>query len=253
MSLLDLQERVELREAVEALGFRPHMIAETGSKAWGTDVATSDHDLTVIADDIVYDIYQWPRCSNTFPIQFKGQKVDVRIFSIEHFLRKVLKSNLVAYEAINSEWHYGPGALRNILNETMHHFYDPREMFRSSRGNLGNIRAGEMKGRRQQFRYTFICLQLLDELVNGNKPMMNVPAYLNSTERARDPCYFQIQELYKWAMSENTDDEMLNQSVEHVMTQVRQFDYPNVVHIKQGAERVFMNAQFAKIKEMLNG
>lgn len=248
-TLLDLQEKRDLMYAVMDLGFRPHMVAETGSKAWGTDVATSDHDLTVMADDTVFDIYQWPRTSNTFPIQFKDQKVDVRIFSIEKFLHKVLKSNLVAYEAIHSEWHLGTTRLRTILDETMNHFYDPREMFRSSRGNLSNIRAGEGKGRRQQFRYTFICLQLIDGLRTGAKPMMNVPAYLNSVERMSDPSYFQIQEMFKWAMTEDAPD---SKAIENVIMHVRYFDYPSVVRFKQGEHRDYMNSQFAAIKELVS-
>lgn len=249
MSLLNTQERKELLQRVCELGFDVHMIAETGSKAWGTDVETSDHDLTVIATDTDYDIYKWPRTSNTFPIQFKDQKVDVRIFSIEHFLRKVLKSNLVAYEAIYSEWHYGDFALQDILKDTMDKFYDPRELFRSSRGNLSNIRAAAMKGRRQLMRYSFMCLQLVDNVTDGRKPLVNVHEYFASGRDYGN--YDVIRRLYDWAMNPEEDvNETLE--IEKILVSLADFNFPSMVDFKQGEERAYMNVQFAKIKALVN-
>ena len=247
--LLNLREKRDLFYAVNEQGFLPHMIAETGSKAWGTNVETSDHDLTVMADDTFFDVYQYPRTAIAVKVPFKGELVDMRVFSIEKFLRKILKSNLVAYEAIHTEWHHGSQRMKNILVETMDHFYDPREMFRSARGNLGNIRAGEMKGRRQQFRYAFICLQLIDGLADGKKPTMNVPAYLNNQDNTFDNHYPIIQSMFTWAMTPVDDDDLANKS-DKMLRNVREYDFPDVVSFKQGTEREYMNAQFAAIKHL---
>lgn len=248
--ILNLREKRDLLYAVNDQGFLPHMIAETGSKAWGTAVATSDHDLTVMADDTIFDVYQYPRTALSVKVPFNGELVDMRVFSIEKFLRKIMKSNLVAYEAIHTQWHHGSQRMKNILIETMDHMYDPREMFRSARGNLGNIRAGEMKGRRQQFRYAFICMQLIDGLSTNKKPVMNVADYLNNQDNLFDNQYLTIQNMFTWAMS-TADDPELSDKIDKLLRNVREYEYPNVVTFKQGEEREYMNAQFAAIKNLV--
>jgi hypothetical protein len=247
MQPLELADLKDLRLAVEGLGLRPHVIAETGSKAWGTDVDTSDHDLTVIADDIVYDIYAWPRTAFTQKIQFNGEEIDCRVFSPERFLRKIVKSNLSAYEVIHTHWHFGDNYLRSLLTESLDRFYDPREMFRSSRGNISEIRSKGVKGKRQMFRYSFICIQLIESLQNGRKPMMNVHEYLNSPDTALFSQLL-VSNMLKWAHTEESVAS-LDHEMEVTLARIRDFDFPAVVNFKQGEEREFMNVQFAKYKE----
>lgn len=252
MEKLSFEDLKELVLAVEGLGIKAHIIAETGSKAWGTNIGTSDHDLTVIADDITYDIYQYPRTAFTQKIMFKGQEIDCRVFSIERFMRKILKSNLSAYEVINTHWHVGPDYLREVLQETMDRFYDPREMFRSSRGNIAEIRDKGWKGRRQMFRYSFICLQLIDAIRTKHKPVMNVQEYLDLP----DPAFFTnkniTRKLYEACMTEHLSEEQQRQT-EVTMRGIRDYDFPAVVqHDKHNEGRDFLNAQFAKFKDWTN-
>lgn len=249
--LLSLTQQLDLQNSIVRLGFRPYFIAETGSKAWGTDVASSDHDLTVVADDTIYDIYQYPRTSISVKADFNEEQIDVRVFSIEKFLRQTVKSNLVAYEAINTQWHMGEPLLRGILEETIEFFYDPREMFRSARGNLGNVRAGEMKGRRQQFRYAFICLQLIDGLYTGAKPMMNAGDYLNLQSNTRNANYNLIQKMFNWALCGSEDDDAASAKIDTILRGVRDYDFPSVFTMKQGDGRAYANAQFAAIKALV--
>lgn len=247
MEMLNYADQKELFATVKALGIKPHIIAETGSKAWGTDIATSDHDLTVIADDVNYDVYSYPRTAFTAKIQFKGQDVDVRMYSIERFLRKVLKTNLSAYEVVHTQWHMGPEYLHKLLADSLDYFYDPREMFRSCRGNIAEIRDKGWKGRRQMFRYSFMCLQLIDGITTGNKPVMSVQNYLDKHDGAMFNNKNLVSKLHAWAMSEYTTEKQ-DAEWELVMRGIRSYDFPASVDFKQGAERDYMNSVFAKFR-----
>lgn len=250
MEKLNSEDLKELVVAVEGLGIRAHIIAETGSKGWGTDVAGSDHDLTVIADDVDYDIFTYPRAAFTKKILFKGEEIDCRVFSIERFMRKILKSNLSAYEVIHAHWHVGADYLRNLLSETMDYFYDPREMFRSSRGNIAEIRDKGWKGRRQMFRYSFICLQLIDGLRTKAKPVMNVHDYLNLPDTGFFTNKAITKQLFEACMTEVLSDIQL-QEMEVTMRGIREYHFPAVVKLdKQNEGRDFMNEQFAKFKAL---
>ena len=152
-----------LKIQVEQLGLRPLLISETGSKAWGTNTPTSDHDFTVIAHDVDYDYYRWPRDSFSDKLNFMGHECDVRYFSPQKFLRKLARSELVAYESVYTPYGYLDASenWRDLFKTVVETVFDPREMYRSVIGSMQSVKhESEHKRRRQQFRYMFVGLQL---------------------------------------------------------------------------------------------
>lgn len=247
--LLTGEERQELLEALRGLGLRLVFVAETGSKAWGTDTENSDHDFTVVAHDVDFDIYRYPRESFTQKITFKGKECDVRVFSVAKFLRKLQKSVLVGYEAINSPYvYFGTDRTRDTFKRVSQACFDPREMFRSTIGSMGSVKhTDEAKRRRQQFRYLFIGLQLKDfrDERGPRYPLVNIDQYL-----ALDlpPMSEQgvIRELFAWATAEEPT-EAQNMNAQWCIDLLYSLDYPKLVEHKQDEHREFLNYAFSDI------
>lgn len=248
-TLLTSDERFELLSALRDLGLRLVFVAETGSKAWGTDTENSDHDFTVVAHDVQYDIYRYPRESFTQKIMFKGQECDVRVFSVAKFLRKLQKSVLVGHEAVYSPFvYFGNDLTRDTFRRVSQACFDPREMFRSTVGSMGSVKhADEAKRRRQIFRYLFVGLQLKD-FRDGNGPeypLVNIEQYL-----ALDlPVMSEqgvIRKLFAWATAEEpTEEQKLH--AQWCIDLLYEMDYPKMVNHKQDENRDFLNAAFHDI------
>lgn len=245
-TLLKGEERFELLEALRALGLRLVFVAETGSKAWGTDTENSDHDFTVVAHDVDFDIYRYPRDSFSQKITFKGQECDVRVFSVAKFLRKLQKSVLVGYEAINSPYvYFGTDRTRDTFKRVSEACFDPREMFRSILGSMNSVKhEDDAKRRRQLFRYMFIALQLNDYR-NGRGPMFPVVNIEQYHGLCKSPVSAQqaIGRLNQWAIAE-LPTEQENENADSIVSMLFGTDYPKLVTHKQDEHREFLNAAF---------
>lgn len=244
--LLTGEERQALLEALRGLGLRLVYVAETGSKAWGTDTENSDHDFTVVAHDVDYDIYRYPRESFTQKILFKGKECDVRVFSVAKFLRKLQKSVLVGYEALNSPYvYFGTDRTRDTFKRVSQACFDPREMFRSTIGSMGSVKhTDEAKRRRQQFRYLFVGLQLKDfKDERGPKfPLVNIEQY-NQLQLPAMSEQNVVRELFEWATAEEpTEKQKLH--AQWCIDLLYSLDYPKLVEHKQDEHREFLNAAF---------
>jgi predicted nucleotidyltransferase len=244
--LLSSNERFELLEAIRALGLRPVFVAETGSKAWGTDTENSDHDFTVVAHDIDYDIYRYPRESFTQKIMVKGKECDVRVFSVAKFLRKLQKSVLVGYEAIKSPYvYYGGGLTHDTFLRVSQACFDPREMFRSTCGSLSSVKhEDEAKRRRQQFRYLFVGLQLMDYAKERGPmyPIVNIEQYRQLQHNVMSE-HQTIGRLFEWATAA-TPTERENENAKFLMQMMFDTNYPKLVDHKQDEHREFLNEAF---------
>jgi predicted nucleotidyltransferase len=245
-TLLNGEERQELLVALRGLGLHLVFVAETGSKAWGTSTKNSDHDFTVVAHDVDYDIYRYPRESFTQKITFKGQECDVRVFSVAKFLRKLQKSVLVGYEAINSPFiYYGSDRTCDTFQRVSESCFDPREMYRSTVGSMSSVKhESEAKRRRQLFRYMFIALQLKDYADQRGPmyPVVNIEQYF----RLSLPIMSEQQtigRLNQWAHAE-TPTERENDNARFIMDMLYETQYPKLVEHKQDAHREFLSAAF---------
>jgi hypothetical protein len=247
--LLTGEERQELLEALRGLGLRLVYVAETGSKAWGTDTETSDHDFTVVAHDVDYDIYRYPRESFTQKITFKGQECDVRVFSVAKFLRKLQKSVLVGYEAINTPYvYFGSDRTRDTFRRVSQACFDPREMFRSTCGSMSSVKhTDEAKRRRQQFRYLFVGLQLMDYAKERGPmfPIVNIEQYRQLQHNIMSE-HQTIGRLFEWATID-TPTERENENALFLIKMMFDTDYPKLVAHKQDEHREFLNAAFHDI------
>lgn len=247
--MLTSDERFELLSTLRDLGLRLVFVAETGSKAWGTDTENSDHDFTVVAHDVQYDIYRYPRESFTQKIMFKGKECDVRVFSVAKFLRKLQKSVLVGHEAVYSPFvYFGNELTRDTFRRVSEACFDPREMFRSTVGSMSSVKhEDEAKRRRQTFRYLFVGLQLLDYSTGRSilLPRVNIDQYrkLQLAEHSMQP---DILRLFDWAMAEQPTDEE-NSYAEFRKNVLYQADYPKLVEHKQDEHREFLNVAFHDI------
>lgn len=248
--LLSSDERFELLDTLRSLGLRLVFVSETGSKAWGTDTENSDHDFTVVAHDTDYDIYRYPRESFSQKIVFKGHECDVRVFSVAKFLRKLQKSVLVGYEAINSPYvYFGSGRTLDTFQRISQACFDPREMYRSVMGSLSAVKSdNEQKRPRQQFRYMFVALQLLDyQYERGPKPLVNFPAYTGLSLVGTSE-YNTIGRLYQWATSEQPTEQETAYA-EFIRQMLFDHDYPKLItHMHtQDEHREFLNDAFRDI------
>lgn len=247
--LLTGEERQELLEALRGLGLRLVYVAETGSKAWGTDTENSDHDFTVVAHDVDYDIYRYPRDSFTQKIMFKGNECDVRVFSVAKFLRKLQKSVLVGYEALNSPYvYFGTDRTRDTFKRVSQACFDPREMFRSTCGSMSSVKhTDEAKRRRQQFRYLFVGLQLMDYAKERGPmfPIVNIEQYRLMHHNIMSE-HQTIGRLFEWATIA-TPTERENENAQWLIKMMFDTDYPKLVTHKQDEHREFLNDAFRDI------
>lgn len=247
--LLTGEERQELLEALRGLGLRLVFVAETGSKAWGTDTENSDHDFTVVAHDVDFDIYRYPRESFTQKITFKGKECDVRVFSVAKFLRKLQKSVLVGYEAINSPYvYFGTDRTRDTFRRVSQACFDPREMFRSTCGSMSSVKhTDEAKRRRQQFRYLFVGLQLMDYAKERGPmfPIVNIEQYRQLQHNIMSE-HQTIGRLFEWATIA-TPTERENENAQFLIKLMFDTDYPKLVTHKQDEHREFLNDAFRDI------
>lgn len=250
MLLLDEKDRFDLRVELMMIGLQAVFVSESGSKAWGTDTEASDHDFTVVAHDIDYDVFRWPRDSFTQKITFKGKECDVRVFSVAKFLRKLQKSVLVGYESVHSPFIYlGNSQTQYLLRKVTETCFDPREMYRSTMGSMNSVKETDpAKRRRQLFRYMFVALQLLDYrdgLIPWH-PKVNVVNYLNT--EPQQPSHSLVDRLFKWAMAESPaiSEEQFAQSI---IAAIYATDFPKMVDFKQDTHRAFLNTVFAEIME----
>jgi len=246
---LNSEERYQLLDTLRGLGLHLVFVAETGSKAWGTDTENSDHDFTVVAHDINYDIYQYPRDSFTQKITFKGQECDVRVFSVAKFLRKLQKSVLVGYEAINSPFvYYGSDKTREIFQLVSQRCFDPREMFRSTIGSMSSVKhTDEAKRRRQTFRYLFVGLQLKD--YNDQRgpmlPTVNIDQYMTLQLPAMSEQGV-IRDLFAWATADEPTEKQ-NAFAQWCIDLLYSLDYPKLVTHKQDEHRGVLNMAFSDL------
>lgn len=242
----------DVYQAVAALGFKPLLIVESGSKAWGTAVETSDNDLTVIAEDVLYDIFSYPRQTLSTKVNVDGAEVDVRIFSLATFLRKVQKGNVVAYETVNSPilWYVHSQALLTVLCDAVNHCLDPRELFRNARGNLSNIRAVNQKHRRQTLRYMSTALQLIGQQEGQwNYLYLDVRNVLDAPHE-NTGMVDSIRALYRWAMHDVPPSVKDMDFISYLIDLVNTYDFPNVKNYKSGEHRDYMNGVFARLVEI---
>lgn len=239
-----------LKIQVEQLGLQPLLITETGSKAWGTDTPSSDHDFTVVAYDVDYDYFRWPRDSFSGKLNFLGQECDVRYFSPQKFLRKLARSELVAYETVYTPYGYLDSSekWRDLFQNVVANVFDAREMYRSVIGSMQSVKhESEHKRRRQQFRYMFVALQLIDFLENIESlqlPYVHIEQYREFAKDAGN--YEAIFRLYDWAMAEDpTNTERM--SAEAMQKMLIAFKYPKVVEYKQDQHREFLSKTLARL------
>ena len=198
----------------EKMGVRPLVVAETGSHAWGTHVATSDHDYTVVGVDVRPTITTYPRSADKIKFDYAPESTvnkltcDAQFFSIEKFLRMAQNSNLVAYEIVcggdNVIYASAVHPVLVLMKQVVVHHFDSREMYRSCIGSLYTLKrqyentadpVEAFKRKRQIFRYGFVALQL--QL--GNVPVLNVHKYFHGPHDANTSM---IQRLYEWAFHE---------------------------------------------------
>lgn len=217
------------------LGIRPVMISVTGSTAWGTDVEGSDVDLTVVGIDRKPDIYNYPRKSFTDKIFLDdGDSIDVRFWSVSAFLGQVVKSPIVAYEAV-----YGLPLIKNhaweIIEGCMRHYRDDVSIFRSAFGALLCVQKEGFNPttRRQAFRYLLVLLQIAENVENTLRSGVSIesPVILNAQEYFEQTSkqvplsftdvaepYVQLRWLFRWAFSElpENDDETVGLIIERL-------------------------------------
>uniref|UniRef100_A0AB39CF19 Nucleotidyltransferase n=1 Tax=Pseudomonas phage HRDY3 TaxID=3236930 RepID=A0AB39CF19_9VIRU len=226
---------------VEQLGLRPVLISETGSMAWGTNTPESDHDFTVVAHDVDYNYFRWPRDSFSEQMPFGSAICDVRYFSVHKFLRKLARSELVAYESIYTPHVYFGEESKELrlYRSVIDRCFDPREMYRSVIGSLQSVKhVDPKKKRRQQFRYMFVGLQLIDYIQTGVKPVVNIEQYRELA--APKPYAPMIEQLYAWAM-EPDQTELDNELSYGVKTTLMEFTYPKLVDFKQNEHTEFLS------------
>lgn len=239
--LLDADQKELLRIRLEGLGLRPVLVSETGSMAWGTGTPKSDHDFTVVAHDVDYNYFRWPRDSFSEQLPFADKLCDVRYFSPHKFLRKLARSELVAYESIYTPHIYlgEDGKEHRLFRSVVQRCFDPREMYRSVIGSLMSVKHIEPeKKRRQQFRYMFVGLQLIDHIQTRVLPEVNIEKY-----RALDapkPTACLIEKLYEWAMDPNQTT-LDNDDSRGVKETLVEFNYPKLVDFKQNEHTDFLS------------
>lgn len=246
-NLLDDDQKEVLLLNVEALGLKPVLISETGSMAWGTNTPKSDHDFTVVAHDVDYNYFRWPRDSFTEQLPFGEAVCDVRYFSPHKFLRKLARSELVAYESIYTPHVYlgEDDKEHRLFRSVVQRCFDPREMYRSVIGSLMSVKhIDPAKKRRQQFRYMFVGLQMIDHIQTRVLPEVNIEQYRALAAPKPSACL--IEELYKWAM-ESEWSQLDNDVSWAVKTTLMEFSYPKMVDYKQNEHTEFLSHVLARL------
>jgi len=250
-SPLTEDQMYQLVVEVEQLGIQPLLISETGSMAWGTNVEDSDHDFTIVGHDVDYDYFRWPRDSFSGKMMFMGKECDVRVFSAQKFLRKLARSELVAYETIYTPFGYHDSTCnwRVHLQSVVDRCFDPREMYRSVIGSMHAVKhIDPAKRRRQTFRYMFIALQLraLSER-RGGMPVVHIEQYHGVESRMEHiEEYATVMRLYDWAMQPETNQKE-EDFAKWVWDQLVAFQFPKMVDFKQDEHREFLSGMLARL------
>lgn len=252
---------MELKETLQHhLEIMPLVIAETGSRSWGTNTDASDYDFTVIGIDKKLDLTTYPRATHKekFPyLDAAGNTVtaDVQFFSLEKALRLCTQSNLPIYEVVSGACdnnHFKYNNTFTCLQEVCHHYFDAREMFRSCVGSLHTLKkqyeesegAEKAKRKRQIFRYVFTALQL--EL--GVMPKLNIHEYM---EGPADPHTRLIRRMYDWAFADEPEP-TYQTTLRGLFTHHKSESVPQRANKeKQHLKFSFANAKFHEIHELL--
>jgi predicted nucleotidyltransferase len=243
------------------LEITPLVIAETGSRSWGTHTDLSDFDFTVIGIDKKLDLNTYPRATHKEKFPFTdaaGNQVpsDVQFFSLEKALRLCTQSNLPIFEVVGggcNNLNFKYNNVYTCLQEVCHHYFDAREMFRSCVGSLHTLKKQyeestddeeRAKRKRQIFRYVFTALQL--EL--GVMPKLNIQDYISGKH---DPHTNLIVRMYEWAFFNEPE-------LTYTTTLRGLFDHHKSVDVPQRANKekqhnkyTFANNKFAEIHTLL--